>query len=517
MRAIFAPIIALNFLLCTSASAQTSSGWIQGTVTDKTSLEGMENVEVVLSSPDGQDLLRSRSNALGEFLFVGIPTGEYELTLQKEGYPAYRLRSVRIRYRSVSMVTVEIEKNQAGARATVTLAWQGRPFDPWGSDQGNRFHRARMDNLPSPRYLWALLQNQDISSVTNRVDEGGIQIGTLALVGVHGGTWTQNGYRWDGLNITDPYEPGKPLTYLSFATPQEFQVSGAHHSAAISASGAEFQLTSRRGGRELHGRAEGYYLGDPLQSSNLDDRLRGFGFQTTPHFKRFPEGEFSLGGPIPRLPRWAFFTSLGIQHLSRIIPDFAVTPDAGVFSGLLRMDGVVRRRDQFSMLISGQIVQNSNLGARSGIDPSSTLQGNDRFELVQGHWTHRRSERSVWELSFGFSHASPTDTLQAGITKPNYTRLFAGEMTGAAPIESDSALSRFSAQGQMQSFLGTSRGRRHQLSFGFDLEESLATEEQRVFQGLNLFLFPGHAPTRVAEFNSPSHAKQRLRELSFNV
>ena len=517
IRCIFTSLLALVFCFCTSASAQTSPGWIQGKVTDKTSSASMENVEVVLSSSDGPDLLRSRSNALGEFLFVAIPTGEYELILQKEGYPAYRIRSVQIRDGSVSLVTVEMEKNKSGARATVMLAWQGRPSDPWDSDQGSRFDRARMDNLPSARYLWALLQNQDISSVTNRVDEGGIQTGTLALVGVHGGTWTQNGYHWDGLNITDPYEPGKPLAYPGFESLQEFQVSSAYHSAAVSASGAEFQLTSRRGSGKLHGRAEGFYLGDPFQSSNLDDRLRGFGFQTTPHFKRFPEGELSLGGPLPRLQRWAFFTSLGVQHLSKIIPDFAVTPDTTVYSGLLRLDGAVRQRDQFSMLLSGQIVQNSNLGARPGIDPSSTLQGNDRFELVQGHWTHRRSDRSVWDLSFGFSHASPTDTLQAGITKPNYTRLFTGEMTGAAPIESDSALSRFSVQGQMQSILSTARGWRHQLSFGFDLEESLATEEQRVFQGLNLFLFPAYAPIEVAEFSSPSHAQQRLRELSFFV
>ena len=517
MRPIFAPIVALACFFFASGYAQTPSGWIQGKITDKTSSAGMENVEVALSSSDDQDLLKSRSNASGEFLFVGIPTGEYELTLQKEGYPAYRIHSVRIRDGSVSLVTVEMEKNKSGPRATVMLAWRGSPSDPWASDQGSRFDRARMDSLPSARNVWALLQNQDISSVTDHLDEGGIQTGTLALVGVHGGTWTQNGYRWDGLNITDPYEPGKPLAYPSFESLQEFDVSGAFHSAAISASGAEFQLTSRRGSRKLHGRAEGYYLGNPFQSRNLDNRLRRFGFQTTPHFRQFPEGEFSLGGPLPRLQHWVLFTSLGVQQVSRIIPDFAVTPDTSVYSGLLRLDGPMRQRNQLSMLLSGQIVQNSNLGARTGIDPSSTLHGNDRFELVQGHLTHRRSDRSVWELSLGFSHASPTDTLQAEITKPNYSRLFTGEMTGAAPVESDSALSRFSLQGQMQSFLSTSRGWRHQLSSGFDLEESLATEEQRVFQGLNMFLFPANTPSEVAEFNSPSHAKQRLRELSFFV
>jgi hypothetical protein len=118
-------------------------------------------------------------------------------------------------------------------------------------------------------------------------------------------------------------------------------------------------------------------------------------------------------------------------------------------------------------------------------------------------------------LSFGFSHSSPTDTLQHGVTSPSYTRLFTGEITGSAPLESDSALSRFSLLAQSQFFRRTTGNWQHQLLAGADLEESLATEEKRMFNGLQLFLFPGISPAEVAEFNTPSHAMQRLRELSF--
>src|SRR5207247_2009731 len=81
--------------------------------------------------------------------------------------------------------------------------------------------------------------------------------------------------------------------------------------------------------------------------------------------------------------------------------------------------------------------------------------------------------------------------------------------------ESDSALSRFSLLGQTQTFRMNGKRWSHQLLAGFDAEESLATEEKRMFNGLQLFLFPGTSPAEVAEFNTPSHAMQRLRELSF--
>src|SRR5437016_5470847 len=272
-------------------------------------------------------------------------------------------------------------------------------------------------------------------------------------------------------------------------------------------------MISRRSPGTFHGQAEAYYLGKPFESSNLDSRLRSFGFQTTPHFKRFPEGEFSLGGPV-RGPQWSYFASFGLQHLSKIIPDFAAFPTTTVSSALARLDGTLNAKNQVTGIISGQIVKHSHLEARPGIDPSATLLGNDRFEVLQGHWVHRHSDRSISELSFGFSHSSPTDTLQHGVTTPSYTRLFSGEVTGSAPLESDAALSRFSFAGQTASI--RNRGKwQHQWFAGADLEESLATEEKRMFNGMQLFLFPDDTPFEIAEFNTPSHAMQRLRELSF--
>jgi len=490
---------------------QRDAGWLQGRVTDKETAAGVPNVQVILSDADGRNVLQSQTNQSGAFVLIGIPSGQYELTLRSPLYPEYRLRSVEVRADCANVVAVQIEQ-KVGLQTVMASSERRAPqFD---GCQIERFDRARMENLPGARNIWYWLETQDPSSVTDLIDEGGIQTGRIGLAGTYGGSWTQNGYRWDGLNITNPYEPGKPLTYALPGILQEFRVAATPHSAEIAAAGAEFQVTSRRGGRKRHGEASVYYTGDPFQSSNLDDQLRVFGFQTTPHIRRFPEAELSLGGPFPRREHWTYFASFGVQHVSRVIPDFAALPKTNVQSAALRADGALGSQDDIAMLASGQIVKNSHLGARSGIEPSSALLGNDRFELLHGHWTHRRSDQAIAGLSFGFSHSSPTDTLQRGTTRPSTTRLFTGEAAGSAPLESDAALSRFSLSGWMRGFPERRNNWQHHFNLGFDLEESLATVEQRVFQSVQLFLFPGNSASEVAEFNTPSHAMQRLREFS---
>src|ERR1051326_7617404 len=125
-----------------------------------------------------------------------------------------------------------------------------------------RFGRFRIEELPAARTIWYWLQTQAPSTVAQPVDEGGLQTGTIGLAGVQGRSWTQNGYRWDGLNINNPYEPGKPLTYALPGALQEFRVAPGEHSADVAVAGAEFQMTSRRGAAKPHGEAEAGYTGD---------------------------------------------------------------------------------------------------------------------------------------------------------------------------------------------------------------------------------------------------------------
>ena len=499
-------------LVATASWAQISEGWIAGRVRDAGSLRELQGVRVTLTRLEDKFTRETSTDSSGSYCFSALSPGDYDLVFEKPGYGAVSMRAVKTAGSRVSIAAPAL----AESGAPVSTLWQGEPEDLWATDYGGHFDSGRLAALPSAHDIWAVLEHQERSVVTNAPHEGGFTTGVIALAGTLGASWTQNSYFLDGINVTDPYEPGKPLVYPDYAALEELQVSTALHVPAIAAPGAALVMASRKSCRDFHFGAEGYYLGNPLQSTNLDARLRGFGFTDAPHFRRFEEGQFQLGGALPKTRTWSFFSSFSTRHLTRVIPDFSSTPDTTVSSALVRFDGTIGPRDLFSLMSTGQIVNNSYLGARSGVTPSATLRGHDRFEVVQGRWTRYRGNGLVWQVLGGFSHSSPTDTLQHGVAEASRIQLFSGEVAGAAPLESDSARSRFSLIGQGQA-LGGFSGIRHQLDFGLDLEESKSTDERRVFGNLQQIYYPSGVPAEVIEYNSPSHSKQRLRDLSLYV
>jgi len=119
------------------------------------------------------------------------------------------------------------------------------------------------------------------------------------------------------------------------------------------------------------------------------------------------------------------------------------------------------------------------------------------------------------QLWFGISHSSLTDTFQDTVSEANKTQLFTDKMSGAAPLESDSARIRISLGAQAQNlrrFPGSSR-LQHLLDFGIKLDRSFVTDEERIFGDLRMLFFPAEVPIQIARFNSPIRTKQRLREL----
>jgi len=157
-RSLLALSFALIFCCGVSARAQMATGWIEGKVTDKATIAGIENVEVVIVDPAGGQTVRSTTNAFGEFVLAELISGEYELQFHKENFPSYRLRSLQVRGGCGSVVDVQMEERPTEPQATV-LTWERRTSSLWSCDV-NRFDRTRIEHLPGARNIWNFLQTQ---------------------------------------------------------------------------------------------------------------------------------------------------------------------------------------------------------------------------------------------------------------------------------------------------------------------------------------------------------------------
>ncbi len=160
--------------------AQSAEGVIAGGIRDAVNSTALEGVHITIINRDSTKTVESLSDDAGGFHFLAIRPGLYDMTFQKPDYPDYHLSHFYVQSGRTSYVNLVMQRSSSQGRFATLLDWQGLPENPWGSAQGSVFDRSALEHLPSPRNIWALLENQEISSVTNRLDEGGISTGSIA-------------------------------------------------------------------------------------------------------------------------------------------------------------------------------------------------------------------------------------------------------------------------------------------------------------------------------------------------
>src|SRR5262249_39009 len=223
-----------------------------------------------------------------------------------------------------------------------------------------KFTDTSIQTLPNTRNIWSLLQSQDPSTVTNRLDVGGLETGVPPLFAALAVSWPENQYRVNGFDITDPYIPGVPLIDPGLDDLEEFHVIAGAKPASLQASGVTLWLTSSRPSDDLHGSAWMYYSSRGLQSDNFNARLARFNFPGPERMNNLIDGGAQLGG---KLPSWVaslpIFGSLATQQLSKDLGGFAVPIGARVYRVLTDLRAFSRNSKSLDLLYSGQHVISS--------------------------------------------------------------------------------------------------------------------------------------------------------------
>src|SRR5687767_3220897 len=76
---------------------------------------------------------------------------------------------------------------------------------------GSIFDAVAVAALPSGREPWSLLRTAEPTISADRIESGGLFVGTPALFGVHGSSWTDTTWRLGDIDVTDPDRGGTPL------------------------------------------------------------------------------------------------------------------------------------------------------------------------------------------------------------------------------------------------------------------------------------------------------------------
>jgi len=310
-RSIFGAMLAFG-LLCSVFGAgygQNLTGQLTGTVTDSSGAV-VPNANITLKNQLSGDIRRTVSNSEGVFAFASVPTGEYTITIESQGFAKWERAGIRVSAgdrRSVADIALSATAVSGTVDISAT-ADQLAPVD--NGEKSMTLSNKQIQNLSlvgrsAAELIKALPGFTPITGLDNKPGFNG------EAIGINGngdggkqsalGNYSANGTRAEALDIvadgSHVSDPG-----CNCATPininpemvEEFKVSTSNFGADVSKGPVVMTAISKGGGKEFHGSA---YLYARNFVMNANDWSFNKNSQPKPENKYFFPGG-NLGGPV---------------------------------------------------------------------------------------------------------------------------------------------------------------------------------------------------------------------------
>lgn len=290
-RRTFALAAVLLLASAGAAVAQTQQGNLFGTVKDTqgANLPGVRVELTGIGAPQTQF-----TNAQGQFRFLNLDPGSYQLTTSLEGFSTVEYPAVSITVGRNT--TLEVTLSPA-VEEVITVTSESPLLDERRISKGTTVSQIELEKIPTARDPWAVL-TQTPGVLADRINVGGNQSGQQSNFIAPGTNSNENSFAVDGVVITDMAAIGSSPTYYDFDWFEEIQVSTGGTDIEKVTAGASMNLVTKRGSNNPRGSAR-YFL------TNHDEQF-GIFEQSEADIQRFAakgDGNGSrLGNPQTNLP-----------------------------------------------------------------------------------------------------------------------------------------------------------------------------------------------------------------------
>ncbi len=322
---LFTTILALAFCFAAPlAFAQSTGGRIRGTVMD-TSGGAVPGASVTLINEATHATREVQSGANGEYVFLEVPVGTYEIDALSKGFKKYTRKGIVLNLNEVVGVDITL---QIGAASEVVEVTGAPPvIDTTSTQLGAVVNERSSTQLPlNTRDVFQLLQLQPgvQSQIGNNLFYGSDKPG---VVTVNGGRGRSNNYSVNGGDSNDLFA-NLPAVQPSPDSIEEFRVITNTFDAEYGRnSGAVVNVVTKSGSNDLHGSVYEFLRNDVLNA-------HGFTFQPTPKAP-FKQNQFggTLGGPIKKDKSFFFGSYEGRRIVRGIVSQPVPVPTGGDLSG----------------------------------------------------------------------------------------------------------------------------------------------------------------------------------------
>jgi Carboxypeptidase regulatory-like domain len=293
------------FLLPSTLPAQTGTATLSGIVTD----EGgaiVPNCEIQLQSVARGNVITTKTNNDGIYVFPAVQPGSYNLTIKRSGFKQVDFLDLLLNTQDHVQQNFRLQVGSVSESVTVNAS--DVHTETTSSGVGLLVDRTFVENMPlngrsfqdlislAPGLVVSISQNQNglFSVDGQRVDANYFTVDGVAA--------NVNGNDAAGV-LPSQTALGTTQSFVSVDALQEFRVQTSTYSAEYGRQpGGQIQLTTRSGTNEFHGSLFDYFRNEALDANNW------FYNANVPPIPRLPErqNDFggTLGGPV-RIP-WLY-------------------------------------------------------------------------------------------------------------------------------------------------------------------------------------------------------------------
>jgi hypothetical protein len=376
--------------------------------------------------------------------------------------------------------------------------------------------------------LSSLLLLMDPVAVAEPIDFSGPVSTPLGLLSERAFSWTDTAYAAQGVDVTDPYQPGRPDAPLDASGAGEVAVRTGFDLGTSRAYGSELDAFVPAPSPAWHAAAASSGTGSFLASDNLPAAAQRGLLQQAARYSYFSNDRVQGGGAIGRRIDW--LGSFAGQWSSQTVP-LALTGSA-MASRLLLSSAIVRvqltPKDQIQFDLADSRVRLSDWGTPAGIEawagrrmaPPLTIASiegfagcpeDDRFDSFQAAWS-RQTAGGMWQARAAASWAE-LDTSNALPGGQSVIDMVGGETNGVAPLTNLGGRTRQAASAAYAPRRFEIGATRHVLTLGAEWDHSGIRNQFNAPSGMNL-ITAGGAPAFVVVFDTPLDSRQRVSDFS---
>src|SRR5216684_5797716 len=477
------------------AGAQSTGGRIRGTVMD-TSGGAVPATSVTLINEATHATRDVQSGANGEYIFLEVPVGTYEINSVSKGFKKYARKGIVLNLNEVVSVDITL---QIGAASEVVEVTGAPPvIDTTSTQLGAVVNERSSTQLPlNTRDVFQLLQLQPgvQSQIGNNLFYGSDKPG---VVTVTGGRGRFNNKSVNGGDSNDLFA-NLPAVQPSPDSIEEFRVITNSFDAEYGRnSGAVVNVVTKSGTNEIHGSAYEFFRNDVLNA-------HGFTFQPTskPPFKQNQFGG-TLGGTIKKDKTFIFGSYEGRRIVRGIVSQLVPVPNAGDLAG--NFSGAPGDASAFPGALNDLTVANileNRCGSASPGGSKLTLAGQTALDQAAA------GNPQAWDSIFPSVITTPGGAPVANIPTQCFDPVSSSLMrflpgAGGASSETQDVSKSTDRGDQFQIRLDHILNKTQKLSFYYYYDNDNTLDPFAVFQlaGGSLGNFPGRIITHAQQVNA---------------